>query len=194
MDCEFAQSLNLNLQPLSHPIPVYNVDKTPNKNGPICKVLTLCMKIMDHVKTATFVITNTGQDKVILGLSWLHHHNPSVDWKASKLLFNRCPSQCNTPQEWENKDEEIIRGVDCGEEEEDKHYEINETPMDESEHENLEEGERLMMLPGSVDHFIRMKTMFSQQIAEKETKRMKARKKEVTSIPDQYVKDFGPIF
>jgi len=54
IDHEYAQTLGLNLQTLSHPIPVYNADKTPNKSGPIRQIATLCMKIGDHVETATF--------------------------------------------------------------------------------------------------------------------------------------------
>jgi hypothetical protein len=78
MDHEFAQSLNLNLQTLSYPVPVYSVDKTPNKNGFICEVVILHMKIKDHIETATFAITNTGHDNVILGYSWLCHHNSNT--------------------------------------------------------------------------------------------------------------------
>ena len=63
----------------------------------------------------------------------------------------------------------------------------------EGETENLEEGERLMMLPKSIDHFICAKVTISQQIVEKEAKRLAAWKK-AHSVPNHYVKDFGPIF
>ena len=193
MDREFAQSLNLNLQTLSHPIPVYNVDKTPNKCGPIRQVITLRVKVGDHVETATFAVTNTGRDKVILGHSWLHRHNPNVDWKAGKLFFNRCPTQCSFPQTWENEDEEIVCDVEYTQDELIRELEAEEDEVPEAERENLEEGERLMMLPESIDHFICAKATISQQIAEKEAKRLAARKKEYP-VPDRYVKDFGPTF
>ena len=191
IDHEFARSLNLSLQKLSHLIPVYNADKTPNKSGPICHVVTLCMKIGDHVETATFAVTDTGRNKVILGYSWLRRHNPNIDWKAKKLLFNRCPSQCGIPQEWENEEEEIIQGIECVEDDWLEDMEIQED--DDDKKEDLEEGERLMMLPEGIDHFICTKATISQQIAEKEAKRLVARK-EGHSVLDRYVKDFGPIF
>jgi len=50
-----------------------------------------------------------------------------------------------------------------------------------------------MMLPDSIDHSICVKAMISQQIAEKEAKRVAARKRGYP-VPDRYVKDFGPIF
>jgi len=194
MDHEFAQSHNLNLQTPSHPIPVYNADKTPNINGPIRQVVTLRMKVGDHVETTTFAITNTGRDKVILGYSWLCRHNPNVDWRAGKLLFNRCPSQCSTPQEWESEDEELMHGIEHAEDDVTEEAEIEEDGfVEESDRKYLEEGERLMMLPDSLDHFICAKATISQQIAEKEVKRLAARKKG-HSVPDRYVKDFRPIF
>lgn len=151
------------------------------------------MKIKDHVKSTTFAITNTGHDQVILGYSWLHRHNPAVDWKTGKLLFNRCPSQCGNYHEWEADNDMLIHGIECEEDEVEREDEWEEQPVDESERENLEEGERLMMLPESIDHIIWKKTTFSIEIAEKEAKRLAARKKGV-SVPDLYVKDFGPVF
>jgi len=134
MDREFARSHNLNLQTLSHPVPVYNADKTPNINGPIRQVVTLRMKIGDHVETTTFAITNAGRDKVILGYSWLRRHNPSVDWRMRKLLFNRCPSQCNTPQQWEGKDEELMRSIESVEDDVPQEAETqDDEPVEESE-------------------------------------------------------------
>ena len=59
--------------------------------------------------------------------------------------------------------------------------------------EDLEEGERLMMLPEGIDHFICTKATISQQIAKKEAKRLVVQK-EGHSVLDCYVKDFRPIF
>jgi hypothetical protein len=42
-------------------------------------------------------------DQVILGYSWLRHHNPNIDWNTGNLLFNRCPSQCGNHQQWEEE-------------------------------------------------------------------------------------------
>ena len=70
---------------------------------------------------------------------------------------------------------------------------LEDMEIQEDDDDELEEGERLMMLPEGIDHFICMKVMILQQIAEKEAKRLAARK-EGHSVPDCYVKDFGPIF
>ncbi|KJA15046.1 hypothetical protein HYPSUDRAFT_149630, partial [Hypholoma sublateritium FD-334 SS-4] len=57
---EFVRTHDLNVEKLAHPIPVYNADKSPNKLGPIREVVTLRIKIHDHVETTTFAITDTG--------------------------------------------------------------------------------------------------------------------------------------
>jgi protein associated with RNAse G/E len=63
----------------------------------------------------------------------------------------------------------------------------------ELEQKNFEEGERLIMLPNTIDYFICTKATISQQIAEKKAKRLATQKKR-HSVPDHYVKDFGLIF
>jgi len=105
------------------PIPVYNADGTSNEGGPIRYMIPLCMKIGEHVETITFAVTNTGPNKIILGYSWLRRHNPNIDWIHAKLLFNRCPRECGSPQIWE-EEESIIGAVDDDDECEEVEEEI----------------------------------------------------------------------
>ncbi|KAF8808593.1 hypothetical protein BYT27DRAFT_7056479, partial [Phlegmacium glaucopus] len=60
IDESLARELKLNLEKLTHPIPIYNIDRTPNEGGPIQCVVPLRLKIGDHVETITFAVTNTG--------------------------------------------------------------------------------------------------------------------------------------
>ena len=103
MDESLARELGLNLKKLAHPIPVYNVDRTPNEGGPIWFVISLRLKIRDHVETITFAITNTGPNKIILRHSWLWRHNPNVDWIHAEILFDCCP------WEWGAEEDEYIK-------------------------------------------------------------------------------------
>ena len=32
--------------------------------------------------------------KVILGMPWLAHHNPEIDWKTGEVKMTRCPEEC----------------------------------------------------------------------------------------------------
>ena len=37
---------------------------------------------------------NTRDDDIILGIDWLRHHNPEIDWEEGLVHFTRCPSSC----------------------------------------------------------------------------------------------------
>jgi len=85
---------NIPMKTLPYPIPVYNADSTLNKSGSITHTCDLVVTIDDHVKTLTFVVTDTGSSNAILGLSWLCPHNPLVNWHTGKICFTNCPSAC----------------------------------------------------------------------------------------------------
>jgi hypothetical protein len=34
---------------------------------------------------------------MILGLSWLHKHNPEVNWETGQVMMSRCPLSCWQP-------------------------------------------------------------------------------------------------
>jgi len=38
-----------------------------------------------------FLITDIGPEDIILGLLWLRHHNPNIDWKKGTLEFDETP-------------------------------------------------------------------------------------------------------
>jgi hypothetical protein len=96
MDTEWARKNKITMRPLSHPIPVYNVDGSPNTTGEIKDVteVTLCYK--DHMELAHFAIMQLGKQNMILGYSWLCQHNPEVDWVAKEVTMSRCPTTCKT--------------------------------------------------------------------------------------------------
>jgi len=48
------------------------------------------MEIRDHVEQISFAVTDLGKADVFLGYEWLQHHNPSINWKTSQLVLDRC--------------------------------------------------------------------------------------------------------
>ena len=86
IDRDYAKSCCFNLIKLKQPIPVYNVDGTPNEAGSIMEVihLTLCYK--NHSEQTTFAVTGLRKQKLLLGHSWLQNHNPEIDKEKSKCL------------------------------------------------------------------------------------------------------------
>ena len=94
IDQHYAKSNRFNLVKLSQPIPIYNVDGTPNEAGSITEVVNLILQYKNHLKRTTFAISSLGKQKLILGHSWLWKHNPEIDWITREVKMSRCPPRC----------------------------------------------------------------------------------------------------
>ena len=91
IDRHYAKSNRFKLIKLTEPIPVYNVDGTPNKAGAITEVVSLILRYKNHSERTTFAVSDLGKHKLILGHSWLREHNPEIDWTTGKVKMSRCP-------------------------------------------------------------------------------------------------------
>ncbi|KAG5732707.1 hypothetical protein E4T56_gene16829 [Termitomyces sp. T112] len=63
------------MQPLSKPIPVYNINGTPNEAGAINSVVDLVLHYQNYAECTVFAITSLGRQDMILGFTWLQEHN-----------------------------------------------------------------------------------------------------------------------
>ena len=50
----------------------------------------LLLEIERHHETISFDILAMARHDVVLGIPWLHLHNPMIDWRARVLTFTRC--------------------------------------------------------------------------------------------------------
>jgi len=107
IDKEFAKEKQLSTYQLERPIPVFNVDGTKNSSGYITHATDLIIKQQNHLEMATFLICDLGSSPMILGLSWLQKHNPTIDWQKGTLQFLNCPPICKSipPQEIRHLDD-----------------------------------------------------------------------------------------
>ena len=94
IDIKYVRRHGLTTIKLPRPIPVYNADGQPNSDGPISEMISLQLKIGDHLEKIDFGVTNLGRGEIFLGHDWLRLHNPSIDWREGLIEFNRCPSYC----------------------------------------------------------------------------------------------------
>ncbi|KAG5718734.1 hypothetical protein E4T56_gene2735 [Termitomyces sp. T112] len=85
LDLEFIKHYGLTTQPLPKPIPVYNIDRTPNKAGTINSVINLVLYHWNHAEHAMFVVTSLDRQNMILGFMWLYEHNLKVDWAKGEI-------------------------------------------------------------------------------------------------------------
>ena len=75
MSSEFARKQEFKLKKIENSIYIRNMDGTFNKKGPI--------------------------ENVILGIPWLAHHNPEIDWRMGEVKMTRCPEECG--KQWRPK-------------------------------------------------------------------------------------------
>src|SRR5260221_1020060 len=89
-----AQKHKLETHPLPNPVPVHNIDGTPNENGSITEEVEVILWYGQHMEKACLAVTNLGWQTVIIGHSWLTHHNPEVDWARQSVTMSQCPPEC----------------------------------------------------------------------------------------------------
>ena len=95
IDEKFAKENNLNLIPLAHAIPIYNVDGMLNKEGSIRSTIDMIIRVQEHTERTRFHVAGLGKTNIILGELWLKTHNPEIDWISGTVHFTHCPHRCH---------------------------------------------------------------------------------------------------
>src|SRR5258707_4605014 len=90
----FAQKHKLETHPLPNAVPVHNVDGTPNENRSITEEVEVILQYGQHMEKVCLAVANLGQQTIIIGHSWLTHHNPEVDWAHQSVTMSQCPPEC----------------------------------------------------------------------------------------------------
>jgi len=83
---------------LEHPIEVYNINRSFNRGGSITEEVTLILSYQGHKEHAVFEVCDLGKSNLIIGYTWLHKHNPEIDWETGKVELMRCPRECNVAE------------------------------------------------------------------------------------------------
>ena len=78
------------------PLSLTTVDGTPVKSGKVTHEAHLRMLIGEHEEVVVFDVADIGDDNMILGISWLRKHNPTINWERSTLEFTSvfCQTHC----------------------------------------------------------------------------------------------------
>src|SRR5258708_23263429 len=90
----FAQKHKLETHPLPNPVPVHNIDGTPNENGSITEEVEVILWYGQHMEKACLAVANLRWQTIIIGHLWLTHHNLEVDWARQSVTMSRCPPEC----------------------------------------------------------------------------------------------------
>ena len=62
----------------------------------IRKVVEVILRCNDHSERMLFAVTKLGGHTTLLGYTWLHKHNPQIDWQNKTITMSRCLQQCLT--------------------------------------------------------------------------------------------------
>ena len=84
----------MNTRTLSHNIPVFNVDSSPNKAGQISEVIDVVLWYKTHSKRMLLAVSGLGKQNLILGYDWLKDHNPKIDWEKEEVKITHCLLRC----------------------------------------------------------------------------------------------------
>jgi len=76
---DFVCSKGINTWTLSHNIPVFNVNSSPNKAGQISEVVDVLLRYKTDSKRMLLAVSGLGKQSLILGYNWLKDHNSKVD-------------------------------------------------------------------------------------------------------------------
>ena len=80
-------SKGINTWTISHPIPVFNVDSSPNKASQILEVVDIVLYYWTHLKQMLLAISSPGKQKLILDYTWLKNYNPKVNWEKGEVYI-----------------------------------------------------------------------------------------------------------
>jgi len=202
IDRDFIQTQGINTQSISRPIPVYNIDGSPNEAGQISKVVDVVLHYKTHSERTLLAVSSLGRQSMILGYTWLKDYNPEVNWQTGEVQMNRCPPRCEecyviqkeqaSQKRMETRALDICWSGSCPEYVED--LEEDEAPVRTQEAE-YEPGDQLFItriLPDSTREDLCATSMISQKLAEEARRSAKAWKEPF--IPPDCIRGFESVF
>jgi hypothetical protein len=76
---------------LQKPRTIWNIDGTHNKAGTIKDFIDLQVRVGPKVEEMKFLVTDLGEDEVVLGYPWLAAFQPKINWKEATIAEDMQP-------------------------------------------------------------------------------------------------------
>jgi hypothetical protein len=80
-----AKQLGFKPKKLNHPIPVKNIDGTPNKDGKLTNCVHLWVQLGNKKELMKFFLTNLEGDCTLLGFPWFATFNLEINWTEGTM-------------------------------------------------------------------------------------------------------------
>src|SRR6266702_4668045 len=87
----FLQQMTLGKRPLQKPQKIWNIDNTPNQAGAIMHYIDLNVQTGGIRKTIQFLVTNIGNEDIVLGYPWMAAFEPKFTWKNGVINEKELP-------------------------------------------------------------------------------------------------------
>jgi len=101
MSSELTWKQGFKLKKIDRPIYIKNVDGSFNKKGPIEHMVEVNIYYQEYKERMEINMIEGQKWSVILGMLWLAHHNPEIDWRTEEVKMTRCPKECG--KQWRPK-------------------------------------------------------------------------------------------
>src|SRR5271155_4395078 len=174
-----------------------NIDGTPNEAGSMTEVVDLILRYKNHSERTLFAVSSLGKQKLILGHSWLHKHNPEINWATGEVKMSRCPPRCCAGCRQEARQERISRKAQIRRKDScssgptpEFHHDTEDT---EEAEDCLDQGDRIFatgIFPPRPQEEIRASSTISTRLAEAFKVNSEAT---LPSVPD-YLHEFKDVF
>ena len=99
IDKRTAEKHGFRLQKLERLIMVRNVDGANNSRGAVTHQVEANVYYKGHMERMRMDVCNLGKTEVILGMLWLHAHNPEINWEIREVKMTRCPPLCGRTEQ-----------------------------------------------------------------------------------------------
>src|SRR6266705_4004996 len=91
MSEKFIRHMKLGKRHLQRPRKIWNIDNTANQAGEITHYITLDIQTRGVRKMIQFLITNIGNEYIILGYPWMAAFEPQFTWKNGVINEKELP-------------------------------------------------------------------------------------------------------
>jgi hypothetical protein len=89
IDRKFIRKYKLPATKLLKPRIVRNADNSPNSSGIITHSVNLELQYAGKPQQFRFLVTDLGDDSIVLGYPFLAHNNPPLDWTTGRLFGSK---------------------------------------------------------------------------------------------------------
>ena len=93
MSSEFTRKQGFKLKRLDRPMYIRNMDGLLNKEKAIEHTVEVNIYYQGYRERMKINVIRRQKWLVILGMPWLAHHNPEIDWRTGEVKITRCPEE-----------------------------------------------------------------------------------------------------